>query len=181
MGEWSRNRAPRIILLPDYKPTLWASLVAQWLRVCLLMQGTRVRALVWEDPTCRGVAGPVGHDCWACASGACALQQERPRWWGTRALRWGVAPACRNWREPSHRNEDPTQPEINKKLIKKKKKNLHCDSCYQIRRQYPEGIWMVGSRAILAWVQVPALPLTLWLTLGKLPYLPMSQCPLICT
>ena len=36
-----------------------ASLVAQWLRICLLMQGTRVRALVWEDPTCRGAAGPV--------------------------------------------------------------------------------------------------------------------------
>ena len=35
-----------------------ASLVAQWLRVCLPMQGTRVRALVWEDPTCRGAAGP---------------------------------------------------------------------------------------------------------------------------
>ena len=40
-----------------------ASLVAQWLRVCLLMQGTRVRALAWEDPTCRGAAGPVGHNC----------------------------------------------------------------------------------------------------------------------
>ena len=40
-----------------------ASLVAQWLRICLLMQGTRVRALVWEDPTCRGAAGPVSHSC----------------------------------------------------------------------------------------------------------------------
>ena len=40
-----------------------ASLVAQWLRICLPMQGTRVRALVWEDPTCRGAAGPVSHDC----------------------------------------------------------------------------------------------------------------------
>ena len=38
-----------------------ASLVAQWLRICLLMQGTRVRALVWEDPTCHGAAGPVSH------------------------------------------------------------------------------------------------------------------------
>ena len=27
----------------------------------LLMQGTRVRALVWEDPTCRGATGPVSH------------------------------------------------------------------------------------------------------------------------
>ena len=44
-----------------------ASLVAQWLRVCLPMQGTRVRALVWEDPTCRGAAGPVSHNYWACA------------------------------------------------------------------------------------------------------------------
>ena len=39
-----------------------ASLVAQWLRICLLVQGTRVRALVWEDPTCRGAAGPVSHN-----------------------------------------------------------------------------------------------------------------------
>ena len=40
-----------------------ASLVAQWLRICLLMRGTRVRALVWEDPTCHGAAGPVSHNC----------------------------------------------------------------------------------------------------------------------
>ena len=39
-----------------------ASLVAQWLRVRLPMQGTRVRALVWEDPTCRGAASPVSHN-----------------------------------------------------------------------------------------------------------------------
>ena len=34
------------------KYVLWVSLVAQWLRICLPMQGTQVRALVWEDPTC---------------------------------------------------------------------------------------------------------------------------------
>ena len=39
-----------------------ASLVAQWLRVCLPMQGTQVRALVQEDPTCRGATGPVSHN-----------------------------------------------------------------------------------------------------------------------
>ena len=38
------------------------SLVAQWLRICLPMQGTRVRALVWEDPTCRRATGPVSHN-----------------------------------------------------------------------------------------------------------------------
>ena len=39
-----------------------ASLVAQWLRIRLPMQGTRVRALVWEDPTCRGPTKPVRHN-----------------------------------------------------------------------------------------------------------------------
>ena len=40
----------------------WASLVVQWLRVCLPVQGTRVRALVWEDPTCRRATRPVSHN-----------------------------------------------------------------------------------------------------------------------
>ena len=38
------------------------SLVAQSLRICLPMQGTRVRTLVWEDPTCRGATRPVSHN-----------------------------------------------------------------------------------------------------------------------
>ena len=33
--------------------------MAQWLRLRLPMQGTRVRALVWEDPTCRGATRPT--------------------------------------------------------------------------------------------------------------------------
>ncbi|KAJ8783414.1 hypothetical protein J1605_009119 [Eschrichtius robustus] len=39
-----------------------ASLVVHWLRICLLMQGTRARALAWEDPTCRRATGPVSHN-----------------------------------------------------------------------------------------------------------------------
>ena len=39
-----------------------ASLVVQWLRIRLPMQGTRVRALVCEDPTCHGATGPVSHN-----------------------------------------------------------------------------------------------------------------------
>ena len=38
------------------------SLVAQWLRICLPMQGTWVRALIWVDPTCRGATKPVRHN-----------------------------------------------------------------------------------------------------------------------
>ena len=45
---------------------LGTSLVAQWLGVRLPMQGTRVRALVREDPTCCGEAGPVHHNYGAC-------------------------------------------------------------------------------------------------------------------
>ena len=36
--------------------------VAQWLRICLPMQGTQVRALVQEDPTGRGAPEPVHHN-----------------------------------------------------------------------------------------------------------------------
>ena len=47
--------------IPSEK-NLRASLVAQWLRICLPMQGTQVRALVWEDPTCHRATGPVSHN-----------------------------------------------------------------------------------------------------------------------
>ena len=40
---------------------------AQWLRIRLPMQGTRVRALVCKDPTGRRATKPVRHDYRACA------------------------------------------------------------------------------------------------------------------
>ena len=43
------------------KQTHRASLVVQWLRICLPMQGTQVRALVREDPTCHGATKPEHH------------------------------------------------------------------------------------------------------------------------
>ena len=41
------------------KCVIGTSLVAQWLRIHLPMQGTRVRSLVREDPTCSGATKPV--------------------------------------------------------------------------------------------------------------------------
>ena len=41
---------------------LRTSLVAQWLRIRLPVQGTWVRALVQEDPTCCGATKPVRHN-----------------------------------------------------------------------------------------------------------------------
>ena len=47
----------------EYKDrSLGASLVAQWLRIHLLMQGTQVRSLVQEDPTCCRATKPVRHN-----------------------------------------------------------------------------------------------------------------------
>ena len=42
-------------------PRRGTSLVAQWLRICLPMQGTQVRSLVQEDPTCHGATKPASH------------------------------------------------------------------------------------------------------------------------
>ena len=38
------------------------SLVAQWLRIRLPMQGTWVQSLVQEDPTCRVATKPMCHN-----------------------------------------------------------------------------------------------------------------------
>ena len=46
---------------------LETSLVVQWLRIRLPMQGTWVRALFQEDPTCHGAIKPMHHNYWACA------------------------------------------------------------------------------------------------------------------
>ena len=43
------------------------SLVVQWLRIRLPMQGTRVQSLVSEDPTGRGATKPVHHNYQAYA------------------------------------------------------------------------------------------------------------------
>ena len=54
---------PQHVLTTSFKiAAKGASLVAQSLRICLPMQGTWVRALVWEDPTCRGATRPVSHN-----------------------------------------------------------------------------------------------------------------------
>ena len=43
-------------------------LVVQWLRICLPMQGTQVRSLVLEDPTCHRATKPGPHNyCSPCA------------------------------------------------------------------------------------------------------------------
>ena len=69
-----------------------ASVVVQWLRIRLPMQGTRVWALVGEDPTCHRANKPVRHNYWARTPQL--LKPER------------LEPVLHNKR--SHCNEKPT-------------------------------------------------------------------------
>ena len=54
-----RKQIP-VILLFQLKILPGASLVNQWLRrVCAAIQGSGFQSLIWEDPTCGGVARPA--------------------------------------------------------------------------------------------------------------------------
>ena len=59
------------------------SLVVQWLRICLPMQGTQVPFLVREDPTCHVATKPVNHNYWTwCLEPVLYTQWEahEPQW-----------------------------------------------------------------------------------------------------
>ena len=91
----------RVLLKTSFSGT---SPVAQWLRIRRPVQGTRVRALVREDPTCRGATKPVHHNCWACA-----LEPVSHNYWAhvPQLLKpTRLEPVLHSKR--SHRNEKPT-------------------------------------------------------------------------
>ena len=85
-----------------------ASLVEQWLRIHLPMQGTRVRALVGKIPRaaeqlspCATTTEPALYSPWGTTTEARvprarALQQEKPQQWEAHAPQWRVAPARGN-------------------------------------------------------------------------------------
>ena len=122
---WGSHFCPQLIITALYKcsitlkPISWASLVAQWLRIHLPMQGTWVWALVWEDPTCHGATKPVCHNYWACALEPAshnywahvprtrAPQQENPPQWEARAPQRRVGPAHRNQRKACTQQRRP--------------------------------------------------------------------------
>ena len=54
------------------------SLVVQWLRICMLVQGTRVGSQLQEDSTGPGTTEPVHHNYRSLCSRAHALKQEKP-------------------------------------------------------------------------------------------------------
>ena len=89
--------------------TQGTSLLAQWLRIHLPMQGTRVLALAWEDPTCHGATKQVHHNYWACA-----LEPKSHNYWAH--MPQLLKPVClepmpcnkrsHNNEKPAHHNEE---------------------------------------------------------------------------
>ena len=101
---WAYKLATLALKIPEK-----TSLVVQWTRIHLPMQGTRVRPLVFEYPTCHGATKPMSHNYWACALEpvhhnhwgqwslkACAPQHEKLFQWEAWALQQRVAPALCN-------------------------------------------------------------------------------------
>ena len=96
------------------------------------MQGTRVRALVWEDLTCHGATKSMRHNYWACALEseshnywAHVLQLLKPVLCNKRSHRNEEAthhneeypPLAATREKPACSNKDPTRPKISKKKM----------------------------------------------------------------
>ena len=80
-GPFSRNNPTNNVHLKKRKRR--TSLLAQWLRICLPMQGIWVRSLVWENPTCQGATKQLSL-CTTISELAClepVLCNKRPSQW----------------------------------------------------------------------------------------------------
>ena len=105
------------------------SLVVQWLRICLPIQGTQVQFLIQEDPAHHGATKHVHPNYWArtlehashnymkpTCPRASTPQPEKPPKWEVHAPQWRIDPAHCNKRKPRSSNEDPVRPKINTKI-----------------------------------------------------------------
>ena len=98
--------------------------MAQWLRIRLPRQRTRVRALVWEDPTCRGATKPVPPQLLSLCSRAReprAVPATREAT-AMRSLRTAMKSSPRSPQLEKARAATKTQCSQKNKFIKKKKK-----------------------------------------------------------
>ena len=109
----------------DKKKWRRTSLVVQWWRIYLPMQGIWVKSLFRDDSMGWGATKPVHHNYWAYTAGACAPQQGKSlqREAGAPQLAWPRLPqlgkACTQQRRPSTCTQNKTKQ---KKL---KKKNIY--------------------------------------------------------
>ena len=109
---------PRIHMMQLKILNAQASMVAQWWGICLLMQETWVRSLIWKDTTCRGAAESMcqnfwwtyaletrTHDYWARVLQLLKLTLPRAR-----ALQQGKPPQREAW--APQRESSPHSPQL---------------------------------------------------------------------
>ena len=84
----------------------WTSLVVQWLRICLSMQGTQLRSLAWEDFTCFRATEPTCHSYWSPCALETVLRNEKPLQREACALQQRVASLAAT----REKLQDPAQP-----------------------------------------------------------------------
>ena len=113
---WQEYTMPGWAALLDKNLMRRTSLVAQWLRIRLPMQGTRVRALVREDPTCCGATKPVCHNYWARA-----LKPTSYNYWAR--VPQLLKPMCL---EPVLHNKDKP-PQWEAHTLQRRVAPAHCD------------------------------------------------------
>ena len=70
--------------------------------MCVPMQETQVRSLVWEDPTCHRATKPMHHNYWACT-----LEPEDHNYWA----HMPQLPPCMRSRAWAPQQEKPAQRE----------------------------------------------------------------------
>ena len=108
------------------------SLMVQWIRIRLPMQGTWIWSLSQEDSTCLGATKPIYRNYGARVlrllkpkhSRACVLQQEKPPQWEAATKSSPYLPQL----EKAHmHNKKPAQPKI-KTIKKRKEKNSPCSA-----------------------------------------------------
>ena len=145
-------------------------LVAQWWRIHLPTQETRVQSLSWEDPTCGRAMKPVDHSYWAFAlepgatttEATCrdhgsprglepVLRSERGRHHGR--------PACRSQRgAPALRSE--SKPEQQRRPRRPKDKQIHTSiflkAGHEAGDSFIHSCWP-GNRQPLAWQRLSRL------------------------
>ena len=57
------------------------SLVVQWLRIHLVIQGAQLQSLIQEDPTCFRTAKPMYHNYWSLYALESVFCNEKPLQW----------------------------------------------------------------------------------------------------
>ena len=88
----------------------------QWLRICLLMQGTWVWSLVLEDLTCHGATKSVGHKYWSLHALEPGLHSKRSRC-DEKHHHWRVVPDLHSGRKAPTQQGRPRVVKNNNKYI----------------------------------------------------------------